>query len=94
MADDPSYLGLFYADAARGERFPAAVSFADPVDRREKRTSAPELFMQARVLAGSMMEAAHAYWRDDIDREALIQAVPGLSLDTGRLGVAASGLRP
>lgn len=94
MADDPSYLGLFYADAARDERFPASVSFADPVDRREKRTSAPELFMQARVLAGSMMEAAHAYWRDDIDREALIQAVPGLSLDTGRLGVAASGLRP
>lgn len=93
MIKDPAYLGLFYADVSREECIPEPLSVADLFDGQRRMTTLPELFEQARSLAGSMMEAAHAYWLGNLDRDRLLKAIPGLSLDTGRLGVSVTDIR-
>lgn len=93
IMDDPSWLGLFYADALHGERLPDTIRAADLMDGRERITSVKELLLQARALAVPMMEAAYAYGKRELPLDGLLEAIPGLSLDTGRLGVSASSIR-
>lgn len=90
---DTSQLGLFYADASHGDRFPSLIEAADLIDGTPRATTVDELFLAARTLAKTMMEAACGYWNGFLTREELIHVIPGLSLDTGRLGVSASGIR-
>lgn len=93
IIDDAAFLGLFYADVPADETIPASITVADLMDGSERTTSVSDLFGQARALSVSMMGAAHAYWEGDLDRDGLIRAIPGLSLDTGRLGVSAADIR-
>ncbi|HOS97024.1 MAG TPA: zinc dependent phospholipase C family protein [Deltaproteobacteria bacterium] len=93
MVDDPSYLGLFYADAPRTVCLPSPLRVADLVEGRERTTTVAELFTQARGLACTMMEAAYAFWKGDAGMDDLLRSIPGLSLDTGMLGVSTAGIR-
>jgi len=93
LMGDPAYLGLFYADIAPGECLPEQISVADLMDGHERKTSRKDIFLQARSLAKSMVEAAYAYWLRELDRTGLVRAIPGLSLDTGMLGISASAIR-
>jgi hypothetical protein len=90
---DSTQLGLFYADADHGERIPSVIKVADLLDGHKKIITLNELFQHARTLAKSMMEAAYGYWKKGISREELLLAIPGLSLDTGVLGVSARDIR-
>jgi hypothetical protein len=90
---DTSQLGLFYGDAHHGDRIPSIIEAADLVDGRPKTTTVEELFASARTSAKTMMEAAYGYWNKSLSRDELIGAIPGLSLDTGKLGISASGIR-
>jgi len=40
-----------------------------------------------------MQEAAYAYWQGTLDRTGLERVIPGVSLDTGRLGARVSDIR-
>lgn len=90
---DPSYLGLFYADVAPCECTPSSIAVADLIDGSPSVTSVSELFSRARDLALIMQEAAYAYWQGTLDRTALERVIPGVSLDTGRLGARVSDIR-
>lgn len=89
---DTSQLGLFYGDADNGERIPSVIQAVDLVDGRPRTTSVSELFSDARSLAKDMMGAAYGYWTKSISCNDLLMAIPGLSLDTGKLGISASGI--
>jgi hypothetical protein len=93
LIDDPARLGLFYADVADGECFPPLITMADLVTGQEGVTTLASLFTQAREKAVTMMGAAFSYWKGDIGREELINAIPGQSLDTGMMGVSTSSIR-
>jgi hypothetical protein len=93
MVHDPSYLGLFYADASSNACLSSSFRVADLVDGREQTTSVAELFTQARCLACTMMEAAYAFWNREAGMDELLRAIPGVSLDTGMLGVSTAGIR-
>ncbi len=90
---DVSQLGLFYGDAVHDEQLPSILEVADLIDGRQWTTTINELFSNARTLAKSMMEAAYGYWMKSLTRDEMLHAIPGLSLDTGRLGVSASSIR-
>jgi hypothetical protein len=93
MAKDPSYLGLFYADVSRYACLPSPLRVADLVEGSERTTSVAELFTRARGLACTMMEAAYAFRKGDAGMDELLRAIPGVSLDTGMLGVGTAGIR-
>lgn len=93
MLRDPSYLGLFYADVAPRECTPSSIAVADLIDGSPSVTSVSELFSRARDLALTMQEAAYAYWQGTLDRTGLERVIPGVSLDTGRLGARVSDIR-
>jgi len=90
---DTSQLGLFYGDAACDEQIPSRIDVADLIEGRQWTTTINELFLNARTLAKSMMEAAYGFWMKSVTREEMLRAIPGLSLDTGKLGVSASSIR-
>lgn len=90
---DTTQLGLFYADASSGEQMPSAIDALDLIDGSAKPTTVAELFLSARNLAKSMMEAAYGYRAGTVAREDMLRIIPGLSLDTGRLGMSASSIR-
>jgi hypothetical protein len=90
---DASQLGLFYGDAGHDEQLPPIMEVADLIDGRQWTTTTNELFSNARTLAKSMMEAAYGYWMKSLTRDEMLQAIPGVSLDTGRLGMSASSIR-
>lgn len=89
---DTSQLGLFYGDAEHGERLPFVIEAADLVDGRERSTTLSNLFQDARTLAKAMIEAAFGYWNKDLSLAEMLQVIPGLSLDTGKLGISASSI--
>jgi len=89
---DSAQLGLFYGDTEHGERIPAVIVVADLLDGHEITTTINQLFQEARVLAKTMMTAAYGYWIKTLDLDELLKAIPGVSLDTGRLGVSASSI--
>jgi hypothetical protein len=90
---DTSHLGLFYADVANGECLPPSITVADLVTGSERTVTAGGLFAEARQRAVVMMEAAFCYKKGMVGREELLQAIPGLSLDTGKMLVGASNIR-
>jgi hypothetical protein len=90
---DTSQLGLFYGDAVYDEQIPSMIEVADLIEGRQWTTTINELFSNARTLAKSMMEAAYGYWIKSVSRDEMLHAIPGLSLDTGKLGVSASSIR-
>jgi hypothetical protein len=90
---DTSQLGLFYGDALYDEQLPSMIETADLIEGSPRTTTIDELFSNARTLAKSMMEAAYGYWIKSVSRDEMLQAIPGLSLDTGKLGVSASSIR-
>jgi hypothetical protein len=90
---DTSQLGLFYGDAVYDEQLPTMIEAADLIEGRKWTTTINELFSNARTLAKSMMEAAYGFWIKSVTRDEMLQAIPGLSLDTGKLGVSASSIR-
>ena len=90
---DASQLGLFYGDAGQDEQLPPVIEVADLLDGRQWTTTVNELFLNARTLAKSMMEAAYGFWMKSVTREEMLRAIPGLSLDTGKLKVSASSIR-
>jgi len=89
----PAYLGLFYADVPDHESFPSTIEARDLVDGTPYTTSVAELFGRARCHALSMMRSAFSFSRGEIGRETLLEAIPGVSLDTGRLGVSVDAIR-
>ncbi len=89
---DPTLLGLFYADVPPGPQMPETIHARDLVDGTPYTTTVAELFEKASRHAATMMEAAFAYRRGTIGRERLIDAIPGVSLDTGRLGVSVASI--
>jgi hypothetical protein len=90
---DTSQLGLFYGDAVYDEQIPSMIEVADLIEGRQWTTTINELFSNARTLAKSMMEAAYGYKIKSVSRDEMLHAIPGLSLDTGKLGVSASSIR-
>jgi hypothetical protein len=86
---DSTQLGLFYGDASQGETMPSLIQTADLVDGSENTTTPGKLFQDAGMLAKTMIEAAYGYWKKTISYEEMLRAIPGLSLDTGKLGVSA-----
>jgi hypothetical protein len=92
LFNDTSQLGLFYGDAERDEQIPPTIEVADLIEGRQWTTTINELFSNARTLAKSMMEAAYGYWIKSVTRDEMLHAIPGLSLDTGKLGVSASSI--
>jgi hypothetical protein len=90
---DNSQLGLFYGDAVYDEQIPSMIDVADLIEGYQWTTTANELFSNTRSLAKSMMEAAYGYWIRSVSRDEMLHAIPGLSLDTGKLGVSASSIR-
>ena len=93
LFNDTSQLGLFYGDAGHDEQIPPTIEAADLIEGRQWTTTINELFSNARILARSMMEAAYGYWIQSVTRDEMLHAIPGLSLDTGKLGVSASNIR-
>jgi len=93
LFNDTSQLGLFYGDAVYDEQIPSMIEVADLIEGRQWTTTINELFSNARTLAKSMMEAAYGYWIKSVSRDEMLHAIPGLSLDTGKLGVSASSIR-
>jgi hypothetical protein len=93
LFNDTSQLGLFYGDAVYDEQIPSMIEVADLIEDRQWTTTINELFSNARTLAKSMMEAAYGYWIKSVTRDEMLHAIPGLSLDTGKLGVSASSIR-
>jgi hypothetical protein len=84
--------GLFYADAA-GESLPETLQIKDIITGEDRTVTVKELFARAQATAVPMMTAAYDYWNRKISREELVQAIPGLSLDTGRLMVTPESIR-
>jgi hypothetical protein len=93
LFNDTSQLGLFYGDAEYDEQIPSMIEVADLIEGRQWATTINELFSNARTLAESMMEAAYGYSLKSVTRDEMLKAIPGLSLDTGKLGVSASSIR-
>ena len=93
LFNDTSQLGLFYGDAVYDEQIPSMIEVADLIEGRQWTTTINELFSNARTLAKSMMEAAYGYKIKSVSRDEMLHAIPGLSLDTGKLGVSASSIR-
>jgi hypothetical protein len=93
LIKDTPLLGLFYADVADGECIPPLITVADLVTGQERSTTVISLFAEAREKAVTMMKAAFGYWQGYIGREELIRAIPGQSLDTGKMSVNASSIR-
>jgi len=89
---DSAMSGLFYADAA-GDSLPPVLQIKDIITGEDRTVTVKELFAQARATAVPMMTAAYDYWNRKISREELVQAIPGLSLDTGRLLVTPESIR-
>ena len=89
---DTSQLGLFYGDAEQGERMPSVIEVADLVDGHERSTTPGNLFQDARTLAKAMIEAAFGYWNKRLSLDEMLRVIPGLSLDTGKLGISASSI--
>lgn len=93
LLKDSSYLGLFYRDVPSGECLPPLITVADLLTGQERTVTVKGLFADARGDAVAMMKAAFGYSRGEISREELLLAIPGKSLDTGRLGVSAADIR-
>jgi hypothetical protein len=93
LTKDTAMSGLFYADTARGNRLPSLLSVKDIITGEERTTTVKELFAQANRTAIPMMTAAYGYLKKSISREELVQAIPGLSLDTGKLMVTPESIR-
>jgi hypothetical protein len=93
LFNDTSQLGLFYGDAVFDDQIPSVIEIADLIDGHHWTTTTDKLFSNARTLASSMMEAAYGYWMKSVTRDEMLRAIPGLSLDTGKLGVSASSIR-
>ncbi|MCK7504493.1 MAG: hypothetical protein MZV70_10680 [Desulfobacterales bacterium] len=90
---DVSQLGLFYGEWGTTSNYHLILEVADLIDGRQWTTTINELFSNARTLAKSMMEAAYGYWMKSLTRDEMLHAIPGLSLDTGRLGVSCLSIR-
>ncbi len=89
---DSAMGGLFYADA-EGDRLPDTLQIKDIITGEDRAVTVKGLFAQAQATAVPMMTAACDYWKKKIGRDDLIQAIPGLSLDTGRLMVTPESIR-
>lgn len=87
------YLGLFYGDVAADDHIPETIAAQDLVDGTPYTASVAELFKKARSLALRMMDAAYSYSKDTITKADLEEAIPGASLDTGRIGMGADKIR-
>ncbi|MCE5274291.1 MAG: zinc dependent phospholipase C family protein [Deltaproteobacteria bacterium] len=93
LLKDSSYLGLFYCDVPSGECLPPLITVADLQTGQERTVTVEGLFADARADAVTMMKAAFDYSRGQISRDELLLAIPGKSLDTGRLRVSAADIR-
>lgn len=88
------YLGLFYGHAAsHGNCIPPNIMYRDIISGTGMTTTVKEVMDTARDRAISMMEAAYGYFRGEVPRHSLELAIPGESLDTGRLHTSPDHIR-
>jgi len=88
------YLGLFYSHvAAQGNCIPEVISYRDIVSGAEKTTTINEVMTAAKDKAVAMMAAAYEYSQGRISKEKVKEAIPGESLDTGRLNTTVNSIR-
>lgn len=92
--DVHEYLGLFYGHvAAQGNCIPHIIPYRDIISGTEKTTSVRQVMEEAGNRATAMMEAAYGYSQGRLSRESLAQAIPGESLDTGKLHTTPDHIR-
>jgi hypothetical protein len=93
LLKDRALLGLFYGDVGNGKCLPQTITIQDLISGEERTTTVAELLSLARAAALPMMKAAYAFHKGDITRDELVRAIPGVSLDTGKLGVTPASIR-
>jgi len=89
-------LGLFYADVPRRDRLTdldETIEYRDIINGKFLRTSYAALLEGAAGKALKRISAMHDYIENKISMDELRGAIPGESLDTGRIGLTARDIR-
>lgn len=94
VVKDDTIVGLFYG-ICRIDPYPldGAIRFKDLVSGEEQARTVPDLLHIAATKAVDMIQHAWRYAQGEITTADLFQAVPGESLDTGRLHSPVSDIR-
>lgn len=92
---DPNARGLFYGDCRDdgNDPFSGVIGYRDLLQGDEIVSTVPTLLRAARQKATSMIQAAWSYTQGAISLADLLSAVPGESLDTGKVHAPVESIR-
>jgi hypothetical protein len=94
LMHDPNVGGLFYADCRASEDpFSGPIVHRDLISGLENVSTLPALMASAREKAVSMIEAAWSHNKGAMTMSELLRAIPGESLDTGKLQTPVERIR-
>lgn len=94
IVKDGTSLGLFYGNChIEPDPLDETITFRDLITGAEQMQSIPALIQTASAKAHTMIRHAWAYAHGDINADDLRQAIPGESLDTGRLHAPVTDIR-
>lgn len=95
LMHDPNVRGLFYDDCRHDTQdpFSGPIVYRDLISGHENVGTVPVLMEAARKKAADMIQAVWSFIQNAISIEELLLAVPGESLDTGKLHAPVENIR-